>query len=49
MDTNFILNNKNGYYLWKKEIRLQKTSFLKNIENVLLNQRKVKEVLKEKN
>ena len=24
MDEKFILNNKDGYYLWKKEIRLQK-------------------------
>jgi hypothetical protein len=24
MDEKFILNNKDGYYLWKKETRLQK-------------------------
>ena len=48
LDTSFIANDKNGYYLWKKEIRLQKTFFLKNIENVSLGQKKEKEVLKEK-
>jgi len=48
LDTNFIVNDKNGYYLWKKEIRLQKIFFPKNIENVSLSQKKEKEVLKEK-
>ena len=48
LDTSFIANDKNGYYLWKKEIRLQKIFFPKNIENVLLGQKKEKEVLKEK-
>ena len=48
LDTSFIANDKNGYYLWKKEIRLQKIFFQKNIENVLLNLKKVKEVLNEK-
>ena len=48
LDTSFIANDKNGYYLWKKEIRLQKTFFLRNIENVSLGQKKEKEVLKEK-
>ena len=48
LDTSFIANDKNGYYLWKKEIRLQKIFFPKNIENVSLGQKKEKEVLKEK-
>ena len=48
LDTSFIANDKNGYYLWKKEIRLQKIFFPRNIENVSLSQKKEKEVLKEK-
>ena len=48
LDTSLITNDKNGYYLWKKEIRLQKTFFPRNIENVSLGQKKEKEVLKEK-
>ena len=48
LDTSFIANDKNGYYLWKKEIRLQKIFFLKNIENALLNLKRAKEALKEK-
>lgn len=48
LDTSFIANDKNGYYLWKKEIRLQKIFFPTNIENVSLGQKKEKEVLKEK-
>ena len=48
LDTSFITNDKNGYYLWKKEIRLQKIFFPRNIENVSLSQKKEKEVLKEK-
>ena len=48
LDTSFIANDKNGYYLWKKEIRLQKIFFPRNIENVSLGQKKEKEVLKEK-
>ena len=47
-DEKFILNNKDGYYVWKKEIKLPKIFFLQNIESVLLNQKKVEEVLKEK-
>ena len=47
-DEKFILNNRDGYYLWKKEIKLRKNSLLQNIEKELLNQKKVKEVLKEK-
>ena len=48
LDASFIANDKNGYYLWKKEIRLQKIFFPRNIENVSLGQKKEKEVLKEK-
>ena len=48
LDTSFIANDKNGYYLWKKEIRLQKIFFPRNIVNVSLCQKKEKEVLKEK-
>ena len=33
MDHNFIHNNKEGYYLWKKETSLQKISLHRNIEN----------------
>ena len=45
LDASFIANDKNGYYLWKKEIRLQKIFFPRNIENVSLGQKKEKEVL----
>ena len=31
-DNKFILNNKNGYYLWKKETNLQKICSLPSIE-----------------
>jgi len=48
LDTCFIVNDKNGYYLWKKEIKLQKIFFPRNTENVSLSQKKAKEVLKEK-
>ena len=49
-DNNFIKNNNKGYYIWKKnhEILLLKTCFLQNIKKESLNQKKVKEVLKEK-
>ena len=30
-DEKFILNNKDGYYLWKKEIKLQKIFSLPSI------------------
>ena len=49
MDEKFILNDKDGYYLWRKGIRLQKTSLLISIEKELLNPKKEKEVSKEKN
>ena len=48
MDEKFILNNKDGYYLWKKEIRLQKIFLQLSTGKELLNQKKVKEVLEEK-
>ena len=47
-DENFILNSKEGYYLWKKEIKSQKIYSLKSTVNELLNLKKVKEALKEK-
>ena len=47
-DENFILNNKDGYLLWKKEIRLQLIFLLKNTENVSWDQKKAKEALDEK-
>ena len=49
-DNNFIKNNKKGYYIWKKkhEILLLKICFQKNIENVLLDLKKEREVIKEK-
>ena len=47
MDQKFILNNKTGYYLWKKEIKSQKIFLQKNIEEELWNQRRVKVVSKE--
>ena len=48
MDEKFILNNKDGYYLWKKEIGLQKIFLQQSTGKELLNQKKVKEVLEEK-
>ena len=47
-DENFIVNTKDGYSLWKKETKLQKTCLLVSTEKELLNQKKEKEVLKEK-
>ena len=35
LDEKFILNNKDGYYLWKKEIRLQKIFLRQNTEKEL--------------
>ena len=48
--SNFIIYNKNGYKIenWKKEIILQKAYYLKGLGKKKLNQKKVKEVLKEK-
>ena len=47
MDENFILNNKDGYYLWIKEIKLQRIFSQLSIGKELWNQKKAKEVLKE--
>ena len=50
-DNNFIKNNNKGYYIWKKNhvILLLKIFLLLNIKKELLNQKKEKEALKEKN
>ena len=48
MDDKFILNNKNGYYLWKKEISLQKIFLQQSTGKELSNQKKAEEVLEEK-
>ena len=49
-DDNFIKNNNKGYYIWKKnhEILSLEIYFLQNIKDVLLDQKKEKEVLEEK-
>ena len=47
-DENFIVNTKDGYSLWKKEIKLQKIYLQVSIEKELLNQKKERVVLKEK-
>ena len=49
-DDNFIKNNNKGYYIWKKnhEILSLEIYFLQNIKNVLLDQKKGREVIKEK-
>ena len=49
-DKSFIKNNYQGYYIWKKnhEILLPKIYFLQSIKNVLLDLKKEKEVIKEK-
>ena len=46
-DENFIVNTKDGYSLWRKEIKLQKICLQVSTEKELLNQKKVKVVLKE--
>ena len=49
-DESFIINLKDGYKInWKKKIKLPKIFLLKNISQGLLNLKKEKEVLKEKN
>ena len=50
-DSNFIKNNNKGYYIWKKKhvILLPEICFPLNIKNVLLNLKKARVVLKEKN
>ena len=47
-DGNFIVNTKDGYSLWRKEIKSQKIYLQTNIEKELLNLKKEKVVLKEK-
>jgi len=49
-DSNFIKNNQKGYYIWKKkhEIILPEIYIHQNIENVSLNLKKEKGVIKEK-
>ena len=48
VDDKFILNDKDGYFLWRKEIRLQKIFLQLSIEKELLSLKKVKVVLKER-
>jgi len=50
-DSDFIKNNKKGYYIWKKNyaILLQEIYLLPNIKKELLSLKKVKQALKEKN
>ena len=47
-DENFIINTKDGYSLWKKEIKLQKICLHVSTEKELLNLKRAKAVLKEK-
>ena len=47
LDEKFLLNNKEGYYLWKREINMRLIYLQKNIEKELLNQKKEKEASKE--
>ena len=47
-DENFIMNNKDGYFLWTKGIKWQKTFLQQSIEKELLSQKKEEGVLKEK-
>ena len=47
-DDNFIVNTKDGYSLWKKEIKLQKIYLQGSIEKELLNPKRAKVVLKER-
>ena len=49
-DSDFIKNNDEGYYIWKKkhEILLRKIYFLQNIGSVLLRQKKEREAIKER-
>ena len=46
-DKNFILNDKKGYSVWKKEINSHLIYFQKNIVNALWSRKKEREVLKE--
>ena len=47
-DESFIVNTKDGYSLWRKEIKLQKTCLQVSIEKELLNRKKAKGALKGK-
>ena len=49
-DGDFIKNNNQGYYIWKKKhaILLPEIYFLLNIKNESLNPKKVKGAIKEK-
>ena len=49
-DGDFIKNNNQGYYIWKKKhaILLPEIYFLRNIKNESLNPKKVKGAIKEK-
>ena len=47
LDEKFILNNKKGYYLWKREINMQLTYLQKNIVKELSSPKKEKEASKE--
>ena len=46
-DEKFLLNNKEGYYLWKKEINMRLIYLQKNIVKELSNLKKEKEASKE--
>jgi len=48
LDENFIINTKDGYSLWRKEIKLQKIYSQVSTEKELLNLKKEKVVLKGK-
>mgnify|MGYP002010832471 CR=1 FL=1 len=47
-DENFIVNTKDGYSLWKNEIKSQKICLQASTEKELLNQKRERVVLKEK-
>ena len=46
LDEKFILNNKKGYYLWKREISMRLTYLQKNIVKELSSPKKEKEASK---
>ena len=47
LDEKFILNNKEGYYLWKREINMRLIYLQKNIVKELSSPKKEKEASKE--
>ena len=47
LDEKFLLNNKEGYYLWKREINMRLIYLQKNIVKELSNLKKEKEASKE--